>query len=79
LFVIQVDDQSNFQNYCNQNQIQTLIHYPIPPHKQRAYVEYNNSNLPITEDIHKKVVSLPISPVMGAEEIKIVIKTLNNY
>ncbi len=79
LFVIRSSNREALQNYLTKNNIQTLIHYPIPPHKQKAYIEYNNLALPITEKIHNEVLSLPISPVLNEEEVSYVIKILNNY
>ena len=63
----------------NDNGVQTLIHYPIPPHKQEAYAAYNHLSFPITEKIHKEILSLPISGVMTPEEIKRIVKIINNY
>ncbi len=59
--------------------MQTLIHYPIPPHKQQAYSEWNSLSLPITEKIHDEVLSLPISPVMTDAETDYIIETINNF
>jgi len=55
-----------------------MIHYPIPPHKQKAYKEWGNLSLPITEKIHREVLSLPMSPLMNAEELTHIVKTLNS-
>jgi dTDP-4-amino-4,6-dideoxygalactose transaminase len=71
--------RNDLQNYLFQNGIQTLIHYPIPPHKQLAYKELNEFSFPISEEIHRNQLSLPISPVHTIEEINYVIKTLNEY
>ena len=60
-------------------EIQTLIHYPIPIHKQLAYSEFNEIRLPITEDIQNKIVSLPISPVMSLDDVKKIIHVVNKY
>jgi dTDP-4-amino-4,6-dideoxygalactose transaminase len=79
LFVIRTKNRNNLQQYLTNNGIQTLIHYPIPPHKQEAYKQYNLLSFPITEKIHDEVISLPISPVMTDDEIKTVTDTLNNY
>ncbi|MFZ4105401.1 DegT/DnrJ/EryC1/StrS family aminotransferase [Flavobacterium sp.] len=79
LFVIRTDNRYGLQEFLLQNEIETLIHYPIPPHKQNAFSEWNNQSFPITEKIHKEVLSLPISPVMTNEEVDFVIATLNNY
>ena len=79
LFVIRTDNRSDLQEYLLQNGIETVIHYPIPPHKQKALIEWNNQSFPITEKIHNEVLSLPISPVMTDDEVSFVIKTINNY
>lgn len=79
LFVIRTKNREDLQNYLMKNGIQTLIHYPIPIHKQVAYKEWNNLSLPITEKIHREVLSLPISPVMTDEEIKRVVQVINEY
>jgi dTDP-4-amino-4,6-dideoxygalactose transaminase len=67
------------QQYLSENGIQTLIHYPIPPHKQLAYQEWNDLSLPITEKIHDEVLSLPISPVMTVYEQEIITKVISAY
>lgn len=77
IFVIRIDDREKLQNYLTKNSIQTLIHYPIPPHKQQAYKEWKDLSFPITEKIHNEVLSLPISPVIGEDEIKIVVEMIN--
>ncbi len=79
LFVIRIENQDELSEYLNKNDIQTLIHYPIPPHKQNCYHEYNHLSLPIAEKIHKEVLSLPMSQVLTNDEVKKVIKILNNY
>ena len=79
LFVIRNSKRDQLQNYLLENGIQTLIHYPIPPHKQKAYKHYNHLSFPITEEIHEEVLSLPISPVMRDEEVGTVIEMVNKY
>ena len=79
LFVIRTANRAELQTYLLENGIQTLIHYPIPPHKQRAYKYWNNLSFPITEKIHDEVLSLPISPVMEEEDVQKVIEVLNNF
>jgi dTDP-4-amino-4,6-dideoxygalactose transaminase len=79
LFVIRTSRRDNLQHYLDENGIQTLIHYPIPPHKQLAFKQWNNIDLPITESIHKEVLSLPISPVMTDEDVTEVVKTINSW
>jgi dTDP-4-amino-4,6-dideoxygalactose transaminase len=77
LFVIQTKDQKKCQEDCLKHNIHTLIHYPIPPHKQEAYQNFNHLSFPLTEAIHNEVVSLPISPVISEEEIDFIIETLS--
>ncbi|QYH03115.1 DegT/DnrJ/EryC1/StrS family aminotransferase [Campylobacter lari] len=79
LFVIRTKFRDKLQKYLNENNIQTIIHYPIPPHKQECYKDFNNLSLPITEQIHNEVLSLPISPVMTQDEILEIIKILNKW
>ncbi|MFH6992371.1 DegT/DnrJ/EryC1/StrS family aminotransferase [Flavobacterium sp. FlaQc-48] len=79
LFVIRTENRVDLQEYLTQNDIHTVIHYPIPPHKQKALPEWNNLSFPITEKIHNEVLSLPISPVLTSEEVSFVIKVLNKY
>jgi dTDP-4-amino-4,6-dideoxygalactose transaminase len=79
VFVIRCKTRNELQEYLLEKGIQTLIHYPIPPHKQEAYKELSNLELPITEKIHEEVISLPISPVMTKKEVEKIINVLNNY
>lgn len=79
LFVIRTENRDKLQSYLQSNGIQTLIHYPIPIHKQEAYKEWNNLSYPITEKIHYEVLSLPISPVMTQREIEKVVEVINAY
>ena len=78
-FVVRVNEREKFQQYLMDNGIQTLIHYPIPPHKQPAYKEWNDLTYPISEEIHRTIISLPISPIMTAEEMNKVVKVINAY
>ena len=59
------NERDGLQKYLTKNNVQTLIHYPIPPHKQLAYKEWKHIELPVTELIHDQVLSLPISPLMN--------------
>ncbi|WP_316632835.1 DegT/DnrJ/EryC1/StrS family aminotransferase [uncultured Flavobacterium sp.] len=79
VFVVRTDDREKLQSYLAENQIQTLVHYPIPPHKQECYLEMNTLSLPITEQIHKEVLSLPISPVITVDELERIVEVLNKY
>jgi len=79
LFVIRSKERENLKNYMTQNGVQTLIHYPIPPHKQGAYKEFNSLKFPITEEIHEEVLSLPISSVLTIEEMKRIVTLINSF
>lgn len=79
LFPIFCEERDDFQQYLKDNGIQTLIHYPIPPHKQECYKEWNGNALPITEKIHTQELSLPISPTLSVEEAKYVVEVINRY
>lgn len=79
LFITRTINRDNLQQYLHKNGVQTMIHYPIPPHQQIAYKEWNNLKLPITETIHNEVLSLPISPVMPMVEISQICDLINNY
>lgn len=79
VFPIRCIGRDDLQKYLLDNGIQTIIHYPIPPHKQECYKEWNNLWFPLTEQIHEEELSLPISPVMTDEDIKSIVKKLNDW
>lgn len=79
IFTIRCKRRDELQKYLAENGIQTIIHYPIPPHKQECYKEWNNLTFPITEQIHNEELSLPMSPVMTNEEIDYVVNVLNKF
>jgi len=79
LFVIRHPRRDELQKYLTENGIQTLIHYPIPPHKQQAYAAWNTLSYSITEQIHNEVLSLPIGPVIGFEEAMVVVEKINKF
>lgn len=79
LFVIRCSNRKELQEYLNNLGIQTLIHYPIPPHRQKAYKEYNNLVYPITEQIHQEVLSLPISSIVKIGELSKIVKSINSF
>jgi len=79
LFVIRTTHRDKFQQYLHDNGIQTLIHYPIPPHKQLAYKEWRRMSFTISENIHNQVLSLPMSPLMSEKEVKLVVEVINNF
>lgn len=78
-FVVEVENRDGFIKFLNSHQIEHLIHYPIPPHQQEALSVYSELSLPITEKIHKRILSLPISPVMSNEDVDRVVSVLNTY
>jgi dTDP-4-amino-4,6-dideoxygalactose transaminase len=78
-FVVRIKNRTDFQQYLTQNGIQTVIHYPKPPHKQLAYRELSNLSFPITEKIHEEVISLPISPILTKEQMDYVVEIVNKY
>lgn len=79
LFVIRTTNRDALQKHLTAHNIQTLIHYPIPPHKQEAYKDWNEMNLRITEKIHEEVLSLPISNVINQKECDKIVKTINTF
>ena len=79
LFIIRTNKRDILQKYLSQNGVETLIHYPIPPHKQKAYSDLANNSLLITEHIHNEVLSLPISSVINKEVIETVVSLLNKF
>ena len=79
VFAVRTAERDRFQQYLSDNGVQTIIHYPTPPHKQQAYREWNHLSFPITEEIHRTIISLPISPVMTNDEIQKVTEIVNVY
>ena len=79
LFVVRSIRRDELQIYLKEKGIQTLIHYPIPPHQQECYPQWQKLQLPITESIHKEVLSLPISPIMTEVEVEAVIASCNMF
>ena len=79
VFAIRTEERDKLQKYLEENDIQTNIHYPTPPHKQGAYKEFVNISLPVSEEIHRTVISLPISPVMTEDEVKKTVNIINKF
>ncbi|MDK9773405.1 DegT/DnrJ/EryC1/StrS family aminotransferase [Vibrio sp. B181a] len=79
LFVVRCEQREALQTWLSQNDVQTLIHYPIPPHKQIAYCELNHLSKPIAEMIHQQVLSLPLDPTMDNESVTQVIQLVNEF
>ena len=78
-FVVRTGDRDRLQHYLNDKGIETMIHYPVPPHKQQAYAEWNRLSFPVTERIHDEVLSLPVNPALTNEELTYIINSLNAY
>jgi dTDP-4-amino-4,6-dideoxygalactose transaminase len=79
LFPIRCEQRNDLQKYLSENEIQTVIHYPIPPHKQECYKEWNDLSFPITEKIHNEELSLPMSPCLTEEQIREVVRVVNEF
>ena len=79
VFAVRTKERDKFQQYLTDHGIKTIIHYPTPPHKQAAYQEWNDLSLPITEKIHREIISLPISPVLTEDEVKNVVEVVNAW
>jgi len=79
LYVIRTAEREALQAHLANTGIQTLIHYPIPPHQQRAYSQWSEKTYPLTEAIHQQVLSLPISPVMTDDQVDAVIAACNSF
>ncbi len=79
IFPIRAEKRDELQKYLTENGVQTIIHYPIPPHKQECYAEWNDRSYPITEKIHAEELSLPISPVITDDEVNEVIRIINAW
>ncbi|MCZ8531808.1 DegT/DnrJ/EryC1/StrS family aminotransferase [Psychrobacillus psychrodurans] len=79
LFTIRTIDREKLQKYLAENDIQTIIHYPIAPHKQQAYVDLNILSFPIAEKIHQEIISIPISSVQNTRDTDAIISIINNF
>ncbi|HET9570130.1 MAG TPA: DegT/DnrJ/EryC1/StrS family aminotransferase [Bacteroidales bacterium] len=79
VFSILCDQRDSLQTYLSSRNIQSLIHYPVPPHRQEAYKEWNHQSYPLTESIHQRILSLPISPMQTQEETDYVIHCINQF
>lgn len=79
LFVVRCENRAALQQHLADKGIQTLIHYPIPPHQQQAYPQYANMQLPLTEQIHQQVLSIPLDPTISDEAVKQVIAVMNEF
>lgn len=79
IFTVRCKEREALQKYLEENGVQTNIHYPIPPHKQECYGEWNSINLPVTELLHDQELSLPMSPMLSIEEAMEVVRIINTF
>ncbi len=79
LFVVKTKKREELISHLRAHNISTMIHYPIPPHKQEAYKSLSHYKLPLTEAIHNEVLSLPLEPTMTNDEIEMVINAVNGF
>jgi dTDP-4-amino-4,6-dideoxygalactose transaminase len=79
LYVIRTKYREQLHAHLTQLGVQTLIHYPIPPHKQEAYSQFNALNLPVTEQIHNEVISLPMGPTLSLELAEQIVGACNSF
>ena len=79
LFPIFSNERNELQQYLKEQGIETLVHYPIPPHKQQCYLEYACLSLPVTEQLHRTELSIPISPAITDEEVGAVVRAINKF
>jgi len=79
LFVVRTKERDQLKEYLAANQVETIIHYPIPPNKQRAYQKLNSLDYPTTNTIHDEILSLPISPVLDLEAVSTVVELINKF
>lgn len=79
IFPVLCETRDALQKYLSEKGIGTMIHYPIPPHKQACYREWNNCSLPVTEQIHREELSIPCNPCMTEDEVETVIEAMNGY
>jgi dTDP-4-amino-4,6-dideoxygalactose transaminase len=79
LFVVRTAERDDLANYLIEQGIQTVIHYPVPPHQQTAYPEFGGLSLPLTELIHSQVISLPMGPSMSPKSVNYVSSAISNF
>lgn len=79
VYAVRCPDRNVLQTYLSERGVHTMIHYPIPPHRQAAYNEWNNESYPISERIHREELSLPISPQLTDAQIQRIVKALNEF
>lgn len=79
VYTVLTEQREALQSHLHNNGVQTLIHYPIPPHYQQAYSEWSSDSYPISEKIHQQVLSLPMGPTMSLDDARVVVEACNSY
>ncbi|EHJ9958418.1 DegT/DnrJ/EryC1/StrS family aminotransferase [Vibrio parahaemolyticus] len=79
LFVVRTEHREDLARYLHQEGVQTLVHYPTPPHQQEAYRCLSENTLPLTERIHQEVLSLPMGPTLSVEDAEKIVRIINQY
>ena len=79
IFPVRSIEREKLAHHLTACGIQTLVHYPIPPHRQEAYREWKGRRYPIAEAIHNEELSLPLNPSMGEEECRQVAEAVNSF
>ena len=79
IFPVLCSERDRLQQHLLNQGIQTMIHYPIPPHRQQCYADIGLLPLPITERIHSEELSLPLNPTLQQEEIERIIEAANSF
>ncbi|WHN66366.1 DegT/DnrJ/EryC1/StrS family aminotransferase [Cysteiniphilum sp. QT6929] len=79
LFVIRTDSREKLQKYLLDHGVCTMIHYPTPPHQQKAYPELSLQKYPLSEKLHNEVLSLPLGQHMSVDDARLVVDIINNY
>src|SRR5690606_30413627 len=79
VFVIRCEQREALQKHLLGHSIQSLIDYPIPPHQQQAYTEWNISSSTVSELLHQKVMSLPMRPTVTDEQVAQVIAAIHTF
>lgn len=79
IYAVRCKERDLLQQYLKENGVMTMVHYPIPPHKQVAYSEWNDRSYPITEHIANEELSLPCNPSMTDDEVKTLVEIVNKF
>ena len=79
IFPVLCTERDRLQQHLREQGVETLIHYPIPPHRQQCYSDWSTLQLPVTERIHNQELSLPMSPAMTDEEAQKVVEAINSF